>query len=77
MDKKIIAEFLYEFISSKYHINDDELDKVTFRDVVDGLKTIDECRFTFNCHEVLEAAGIGIDQFKKDLADLLLIFNRT
>lgn len=77
MDKKIIAEFLYEFITSKYGINDGELDKVTFRDVVDGLKTIDDTRFTFNCHHVLEAAGIGIDQFKKDFADLLLIFNRT
>lgn len=77
MDKKIIAEFLYEFISSKYDINDGELDKVTFRDVVDGLKTVDDARFTFNCHQVLEAAGIGIDQFKKDFADLLLIFNRT
>lgn len=77
MDKKTIAEFLYEFITTKYHINDGELDKVTFRDVVDGLKTIDNDRFTFNCHPILEAAGIGIDQFKKDLADLLLIFNRT
>ena len=77
MDKKIIAEFLYEFISSKYGINDGEIDEVTFRDIVDGLKTIDDCRFTFNCHEVLEAAGIGIDQFKNDFADLLLIFNHT
>ena len=77
MNKKIIAEFLYEFITSKYNINDAELDKVTFRDVVDGLKTIDDARFTFNCHQILESAGIGIDQFKKDLGDLLLIFNRT
>ncbi len=77
MDKKTIAEFLYEFITSKYDINDGALDKVTFHDVIDGLKTIDNDRFTFNCHQVIEAAGIGIDQFKKDLADLLLIFNRT
>lgn len=77
MDKKTIAEFLYEFITTKYHINDGELDKVTFRDLVDGLKTVDDGRFTFNCHQVLEAAGIGIDRFKRDLADLLLIFNRT
>jgi hypothetical protein len=77
MNKKIIAIFIYEFIMTKYHINDGEFDKVTFRDVVDGLKTADDGRFTFNCHQILEAAGIGIDQFKKDLADLLLIFNRT
>lgn len=76
MDKKIIAEFIYEFITSKYGINDGELDKVTFRDVIDGLKTVDNGRFTFNCHQVLEAAGIDLDQFKKDLADLL-IFNLT
>ena len=77
MNKKIIAEFLYEFIKSKYNINVGELDKVAFSDVVDGLKTVDDTRFTFNCHQVLEAAGIGIDQFKKDFAELLLIFNRT
>lgn len=77
MNNKIIAEFLYEFITSKYHINDGELDKVSFRDVVDGLKTVDDGRFTFNCHKVLEKYGIGIDQFKKDFADLLIIFDRT
>ena len=77
MDKKTVAEFLYEFITSKYNINDGVLDKVTFCDVVAGLKSEDNGHFTFNCHHVLEAAGIGIDQFKKDFSDLLTIFSRV
>lgn len=77
MDKKTVAEFLYEFITSKYDINDGVLDKVTFCDVVAGLKAEDNGHFTFNCHEVIEAAGITIDQFKKDFAGLITIFSRV
>ena len=76
MNKNIIAEFLYEFITTKYHINE-EVDEVSIKDILSSIKTFDDANFAYNCHDVLEKCGIGIDQFKKDFSDLLLIFNRT
>lgn len=77
MDEKTIAEFLYEFISAKYHINDGSLDAVTFRELLDNLKKFDDVHWGFNCKMVLEEAGITIDQFKKDFSGLLTIFSRV
>lgn len=77
MDEKTIAEFLYEFISAKYHINDGSLDAVTFREVLDSLKKFDDVHWGFNCKDVLEEIGITIDQFKDDLLSTLIIYKQT
>lgn len=77
MDKKTIAEFLYEFISEKYHINDEAFDKVTFADLEDNLKKFDDVHWGLNCKMILEAAGISIDQFRADLISSLTIYKQT
>lgn len=76
MDKKTIAEFLYEFISAKYHIND-SLDAVSFRDVLDNLKKFDDVHWGFNCKNVLEEIGVTIDQFKADILSTIIIYKKT
>jgi hypothetical protein len=71
MNKREVANFIHKFVEWKYHglIAYSEIEKAVI-EYPDGL-------FGFNCHAVLEKYSIGIDQFKKDFSDLLLIFNRT
>jgi hypothetical protein len=70
MNKREVSNFIHKFVEWKYHglIAYSELEKAVI-EYPDG-------RFGFNCHAVLEKYGIGIDQFKKDLSDMLLVFNR-
>lgn len=72
MNKREIAKFIHSFVECKYH------DLISYFDIENAVTYYpDTDRYGFNCHKVLEKYGIGIDQFKKDFADLLLIFNRT
>lgn len=72
MNKREIAKFIHSFVECKYH------GLIAYFDIENAVTYYsDTDRYGFNCHKVLEKYGIGIDQFKKDFADLLLIFNRT
>ena len=71
MNKSKVALFIHCFVESKYK------NLIAHKVIEDAVIEYPDGRFGFNCHAVLEKYGIGIDQFKKDFADLLLIFNRT
>ena len=71
MNKREIASFIHSFVECKYH------NLISYNEIENAVIEYSDGRFGFNCHAVLEKYGIGIDQFKKDFADLLLIFNRT
>lgn len=71
MNKREIANFIHKFVEWKYH------GLIAYSEIEKGVIEFPDGRFGFNCHAMLEKYEIGIDKFKKDLADLLLIFNRT
>jgi len=71
MNKREIANFIHKFVEWKYH------GLIAYSEIEDAVIEYQDGRFGFNCHAVLEKNEIDIDQFKKDFADLLLIFNRT
>ncbi len=72
MNKREIANFIHKFVEWKYH------GLIAYNEIEKGMVYYpDSNSYGFNCRPLLEKYGIGIDQFKKDLADLLLIFNRT
>lgn len=70
MNKREIAKFIHKFVEWKYR------DLIAYTEIENAVIEYPDGRFGFNCHAVLEKYGIGIDQFKKDLSDMLLIFNR-
>lgn len=70
MNKREIANFIHKFVEWKYS------GLIAYREIENAVIEYPDGRFGFNCHAVIEKYGIGIDQFKKDFADLLLVFNR-
>ena len=72
MNKREIANFIHKFVEWKYH------DLIAYKEIENAMIYYpDSNKYGFNCHAVLEKYGIGIDQFKNDLSDLLLIFSRV
>ena len=72
MNKREIANFIHKFVEWKYHY------LIAYSEIEKGMIYYpDSNKYGFNCHAVLEKYGIGIDQFKKDFSDLLMIFSRV
>jgi len=71
MNKKLIARFIHDFVESKYR------DLIPYSVIENSVTEYSDGRFGFNCHDLMMKYGIGLDQFKRDFSDLILIFNKT
>lgn len=71
MNKKAIARFVHDFAEYKYR------DLIPYSIIEDSITELPNGRFGFNCHDTLKRCQIDINQLKRDLSELILIFNYT